>query len=79
MKNAKSCDGLGNAGLSSRDGLSEEPSAMNWCHVCGKLRDVGWPTYMCVNCTDEWAVAYAARNKAAYAARDESDHAADDG
>jgi RNA polymerase subunit RPABC4/transcription elongation factor Spt4 len=35
---------------------------MNWCHKCGKFRDVERPICMCSECMEEWRAAYVARN-----------------
>lgn len=51
----------GNGGR-SRDAMKLRDT-MNWCHMCGKWREVRSPAYLCAVCIDEWSAAYADRRE----------------
>ena len=34
---------------------------MNWCHMCGKWREVTEPAFFCLTCLENWSASYARR------------------
>lgn len=65
----------GHAGADRRSGLTGAPEAepvgmitagrtigtANWCHMCGKWREVTGPAYLCLVCIEKWSATYTAR------------------